>query len=297
MIVESRGRLHEFIYAIGAAELPGYLVTAGIPTLFDAGITFMGPLYLAELKEILTDHHRLSYHFLTHSHFDHAGASPYLRRRIPGLKIGAAAAAADTFRKPQAVELIRSLSAGLEEKYRFLTGDEDIQFSGLEIDLVLTEGMRITLGKGLSCQVIATPGHTRDSLSFYLPEIKSLITGEAVGVFDRNFKIHPEFTSSYHDYLNSLNKLAALDIEILMMSHFFTLTGTDARDFLPHSLAETIAFKDRIEHYLNDSHGNRQAVAERIFKEDFEDTGAILQDARPYRINLEAKIRVIAENR
>ncbi|MDI9569753.1 MAG: MBL fold metallo-hydrolase [Pseudomonadota bacterium] len=297
MIVTSRGRLQEFIHAIGAAELPGYLVTGAMPVLFDAGMTFMGPLYMAELKEILTDSNLPRRLFLTHSHFDHAGASPYLKRRIPGLKIGAAAAAAETFRKPRAVELIRDLSAPWEEKYRFLAEGEDIAFSGLEIDLLLEDGMELELGAGLTCRVIATPGHTRDSLSFYLPELKALIAGEAVGVFDRNFRIHPEFTSSYRDYVDSLEILSSLAIDTLMMSHFFTLTGTDARDYVGKSLAATREFKARIERCLADSHGDLREVAERIFQEDYAATGAILQDARPYRINLEAKIRVVAEGR
>jgi hypothetical protein len=35
----------------------------------------------------------------------------------------------------------------------------------------------------------------------------------------------------------------------------------------------------------------------RIFREDFEDTGAILQEERPFLINLTAKVKVVAEDR
>jgi len=297
MIIDSKGLIQDGIYAIGAAELPGYLITGQHPILFDAGMTFMGPLYLADLKTYLGDVNRLRFHFLTHSHFDHAGASPFLKRHIPDMQIGAGPAAAETFRKPNAIELIRNLSRSLEEKYGDLIGKEDVTFQGLEIDLVLDEGMEIDLGAGRTCKVMTTPGHTRDSLSFYIPALKAVVTGEAVGVFDKNFTIHPEFTSSYKDYMNSLNKLAALDIEILMMSHFFTLTGEDARGYINKSIEKTYIFKERIEQYLADSHGDRKSVVQKIFKEDFEDTGAILQDVRPYLINLEAKVRVIAEGR
>jgi 2-aminobenzoylacetyl-CoA thioesterase len=297
MIIASKGRIQDGVYAIGAAELPGYLITGQYPVLFDAGMTFMGPLYLADLKNHLGDANRLAFHFLTHSHFDHAGASPYLKRHIPNMQIGASPAAAETFRKPNAIELIRNLSRSLEEKYGNLIGEEDVTFQGLDIDLVLGEGMEIDLGAGRICMVITTPGHTRDSLSFYIPALKAVITGEAVGVFDKNFTIHPEFTSSYKDYMSSLNKLAALDIEILMMSHFFTLTNDDARGYIKKTIDKTVFFKERIEHYLTDLHGDRKSVVQKIFKEDFEDTGAILQDARPYLINLEAKVRVIAEGR
>ncbi len=297
MIIESKGQIQDGLYAIGAAELPGYLLMGQHPVLFDAGVTFMGPLYLAELKNHLGNVNRLRFHLLTHSHFDHAGASPYLKRNIPDMQIGASPAAAETFRKPNPIELIRSLSRSLEEKYRDLIGEEDVTFQGLEIDLVLDEGSEIDLGGGLTCRVIATPGHTRDSLSFYIPAIKAVVTGEAVGVFDKNFTIHPEFSSSYKDYMNSLDKLAALDIDILMMSHFFTLTGKDAREYIKNSIDKTEVFKERIERYLTDSNGDRKSVVQKIFKEDFEGTGAILQDARPYLINLEAKVRVIAEGR
>lgn len=213
------------------------------------------------------------------------------------MRIGASPAAAETFRRPNAIELIRNLSRPLEEKYGDLIGEAEVTFQGLEIDLILDEGMEIDLGGGQICRVITTPGHTRDSLSFYIPALKAVVTGEAAGVFDRNFAIHPEFTSSYKDYMQSLNKLAALEIEILMMSHFFTLTGEDARGYIKKSIDKTKIFKERIENYLTDAHGDRKSVVQKIFKEDFEDTGAILQDVRPYLINLEAKVRVIAEGR
>lgn len=48
---------------------------------------------------------------------------------------------------------------------------------------------------------------------------------------------------------------------------------------------------------MNEADGDRSVVVKRIFREDYEDTGAILQDARPYLINLEAKVRAVAEGR
>ncbi len=91
--------------------------------------------------------------------------------------------------------------------------------------------------------------------------------------------------------------MADLDIEIIMMSHFFTLIGDDARDYLKKSLTATLLFRERIENLLREKGGDRQAVVETIYQEDFAGTQAILQDARPYLINLEAKVRVIAEDR
>jgi glyoxylase-like metal-dependent hydrolase (beta-lactamase superfamily II) len=142
-----------------------------------------------------------------------------------------------------------------------------------------------------------TPGHTRDGVSFYFPNIKALICGEAAGVPDRNFKIHPEFLASYRDYVASLEKLAALDVEIIMLSHYYVLTGAEARSYLKKSLESTLAFSDRIRSCLAESGGNQESVVKRIFKEDHQDTGAIQQAERPYLINLAAKVKAVAENK
>jgi 2-aminobenzoylacetyl-CoA thioesterase len=297
MIIESKGKIGEGLYAIGVPELPAYLLMGEKPALFDAGMTFMGPLYWEGLKEHLGDPGRLQYLFLTHSHFDHSGAAPYLKRKIAGLQIGAHVLAAETFKKPNAVKLIQSLSENCEEKYRDMIGNENVLFDALAVDIVLSDGTEMDLGGGLGFRVITTPGHTKDSISFYIPRFKALITGEAVGVYDKNFTTHPEYLSSYNDYMASLERLAALDIAIIMMSHYYTLTGADAAGYIPQAIESARQFRARIEKYLEELHGDRESVVQRIYREDYEETGAIQQEARPYLINLTAKVKAVAENR
>ena len=91
--------------------------------------------------------------------------------------------------------------------------------------------------------------------------------------------------------------LAALDVEIIMLSHHYVLTGEDARGYLNKSLQSTFAFSDRIRRYLDEAGGNQESVVKRIFKEDHQDTGAIQQAERPYLINLSAKVKAVAENK
>jgi len=297
MIIREAGRIVEGLYALADIDLPAWLVTAETPALFDAGITFMGPSYLREIRRYLGDESRLQWVFITHAHFDHAGSVPYLRRHIPGLEVAASRLAADIFKKPNAVNLIRSLSLDYEEQHRTLFGNENVFFDGLEVDRILEDGETVDLGGRWSFRVISTPGHTRDGISFYFPGIKALICGEAAGVPDRNFRIHPEFLASYRDYVASLEKLAALDVEIIMLSHHYVLTGQEARGYLRASLESTFAFAERIRKYLAESGGDSESVVKRIFKEDHQETGAIQQAERPYLINLAAKVKAVAENK
>lgn len=297
MIIQKAGKIVEGLYALADIDLPAWLVAAPTPSLFDAGITFMGPSYLREIRQTLGDEKRLRRVFITHAHFDHAGTVPYLKRSIPGLEVAASRLAADIFKKPNAVNLIRSLSRDYEEEHKTLFGSENVFFDGLEVDRILEDGETVDLGAGWTFRVIATPGHTRDGISFYFPGIKALICGEAAGVPDRNFRIHPEFLASYRDYVGSLERLAALDVEIIMLSHHYVLTGEDARGYLKKSLESTFAFSERIRQYLADSGGIQESVVLRIFKEDHQDTGAIQQAERPYLINLAAKVKAVAESR
>jgi len=297
MIKESTGKISEKLYAIGNSGLPAFLLLGKVPALFDAGMTFMGPTYLKELKTYLGDTNQLRYLLLTHSHFDHCGAAPFLKRKIPGLKIGANRLAAEVFKRPNALQLIRSLNRELADPFPSLTGKEDVSFDSLEIDLLLEDGSEMTLGDGCRVQVIATPGHTKDAVCFYIPELKGLIAGEAAGCYDRNFTIQPEFLSSYDDYMASLEKLALLDIDLFLIGHSYMLTGEDARGYIGKSIEATQRFKKRIEDLLVIQGGDSEGVVKKILQEDYLETQAIQQDERSYLINLRAKVKAVAERK
>jgi glyoxylase-like metal-dependent hydrolase (beta-lactamase superfamily II) len=297
MIKESTGKICEGIYALGNPDLPAFLFGGEIPALFDAGMTFMGPIYLQELKTYLGDAGKLRYLFLTHSHFDHCGGAPFLKRKIPGLKIGTSRLAAEVFQRPNAVQLIQSLNQYVEDQFNSPNRGKDVSFHSLEVDLVLEDRRELILGDERRVQVIATPGHTRDAVSFYIPEWKALIPGEVAGVYDRNLNILPEFLSSFEGYMASLEKLSALDLDLLLLGHSFVVTGEDARGYIGKSIEATKRFKKRIEDLLDMRAGDQEAVVKIIFQEDYEGQQAIPQDERSYLINLKAKVKAVAERK
>ena len=55
MIKESSGKISDRLCAIGNPSLPAFLLLGKKPALFEAGMTFMGPAYLKELKTYLGD--------------------------------------------------------------------------------------------------------------------------------------------------------------------------------------------------------------------------------------------------
>ena len=296
MIKESKGKISEEFYALGSPALPSYLLMGKEPVLFDSGMTVMGPLYLRNLKKSLGDPNRLSYLFLTHSHFDHAGSAPFLKRKIPGLKVAAGKLAADIFKRPNAIQLIQSLSRPMEEKFKTQIGEEDVTFRGLELDRVLEDGEEIGLEDGTVVRVITTPGHTRDTVCYYIPKLKTLVGGEAVGSFDRQFNVRPVFLSSYDDYLSSLEKLRNLKIDLLLLGHHFAITE-DAQGMIPKAIEATQAYGKRIEEELKAAGGSQEAVVKKVFQEDYVERKLINQEERPFLINLTAQVKAVAERK
>ena len=297
MVDKSKGKITENLYAIGNEGLPTFLLTGQVPVLFDAGMAFMGPTYFQDLEAHLGNAQRLRYLLLTHSHYDHCGSAPYLKRKIPGLKIGASSRAAEVFKRPNAVQMIQNLSREEEENFKSQIGEENICFDKLDIDLPLEEGSEIDLEEEGKIKVVATPGHTRDSISFYLPWSKTLICGEAVGTISRDSSIRPQFLASYDDYLGSLQKISKLNVEILIMAHLHILKGKEARDHVSKTIEATRVFRQRVQNELRTARGDQEKTVNRIFHEDFEVRKIIWQEKRPYLINLTAQVKTIAEGK
>ncbi|MBW2674763.1 MAG: MBL fold metallo-hydrolase, partial [Deltaproteobacteria bacterium] len=285
MILEQTGKICDGLYVTGHYSIPTFLLTSPDPVLFEAGVAPMGPHYLKDIDTYLGRADMLQYLLLTHSHYDHAGASSFLKERIAGLQIGMDAHAAKILQKPNAVALIRALSSNFAKINRDLIRDEEIPFNPVEVDLLLKDGDELDCGEGWTVQVFETPGHTNDCLSYYIPRIKALIAGEAVGI-PHNGGIQPEFSSSYSDYMTSLEKVAALDVDILALAHKSVLTGDDPKIFLKNSIETTVSFKGRIKEHLDRFSGDREKVIETILGENYDETILMQQDKKSFRLNL-----------
>ncbi|BBA98250.1 putative hydrolase [Actinacidiphila reveromycinica] len=74
----------------------------------------------------------------------------------------------------------------------------------------LAAGDTVTTG-GLELRVIATPGHTADSLSFHLPADRAVLTGDTVLGRGTTVVAHPD--GRLGDYLDSLRRLQSLTVD------------------------------------------------------------------------------------
>ena len=82
------------LYRLGGPEFPSFLVVGSRHAVqVDAGPTFVGPLYLQNIQEVLGKRRGPDFLFHTHSHFDHVGIVPYFKRTYPHIDAMASATA------------------------------------------------------------------------------------------------------------------------------------------------------------------------------------------------------------
>ncbi|RJQ38759.1 MAG: MBL fold metallo-hydrolase [Dehalococcoidia bacterium] len=94
---------------------------------------------------------------------------------------------------------------------------------GFEVDEYLKDG-KLTTGK-LTLEVIAAPGHARESVCFYCPEEKFLVTGDVV--FSQNIGRYDFPGGSLEDLKKSVETLSRLDIEYLLPGHMDIVSGAE----------------------------------------------------------------------
>ena len=281
-------------FLVEGGHVPAFIRKNDLPIIFDPGVSAFGPLYYRTLLPIVQEQQHLLI-LLTHSHFDHCGAAPYLIRRFTRTQIGASIRAAEVLQKESAIDLIRRFNAEYEEKMADDIKGEDTSFPGITVDMQLKQGDRIELTNGRWLEVLETPGHTRDCLSFYFPDTGVMVAGEAAGVPEGDF-IHSVFLASYEDYVNSIEKLRTIEAEALCIAHVGILVGRrQIIQYLSASLAAAQGYRTKIERYLETFNGDKQKVVDTIVTEEYDSKQHHLLNRNPFITNLQAKINAVCK--
>lgn len=297
MKIFAQGKIHECCEAIGHVGYPCFIIKGvRYPMMIDAGINLLAPKYYFDIRNTLGNPKKLNYIAITHSHYDHLGAIPYLLKKIPDLSVVGSERIQHLLSKQSVIDFMTHLSNIQKDVFSDITGDEDVSLSRFNITHPVCEGDIIDLG-GLTCVIYEVPGHTRDSLAYYFPEIKLLCPGESVGVpqgIDGD-SIQVEFLSSYQDYYDSLTKMASLDVKILCLAHGFIYTDEDVTSFFESSLQATISYKNLLLQYIDAVHGDIEKAITLITQEEYDKKGTIHQERNAYITNLTAQVKLIAK--
>jgi len=174
-----------------------YLIKDKKSILVDAGAPKQADQILAAVKRAGVDEKEISLILHTHGHFDHAGSTAELKRR---LKIPIAVHANDVFMLKQGVNGVikpRNFEA------KIIAALVPNSFEPSEPDIVINQEMNLN-DFGIDAKVIFTPGHTKGSISVLCKNqaiIGDLMMGGWAG--GAVYSSYP----NYHYYIDDLNDL------------------------------------------------------------------------------------------
>lgn len=251
--------------------LPIYRVTAGQggeallvigskkTALIDCGMGYCWEKLIINIRTELGDR-PLDYILLSHTHYDHIGALPYIKDSYKEAIVIGAEHAAKVLRKPNALSLIKELGEKAAELYAGKT--IELSTKNMNIDQIVHDGDRIELGDR-SLRVLETPGHTNCSLSYFMEPDMVLFASESTGILANPNFVHTAILKSYNDSICSGEKCRLLKPKVIILPHYgvvpveynnryweqFVCDSEDKRDFILGLHEKGLTLEEMTEEY------------------------------------------------
>jgi glyoxylase-like metal-dependent hydrolase (beta-lactamase superfamily II) len=255
--------LAEGLWVLGNSFFNLYLVRGKTASaLIDTGISSMADEVIAQLEKLgVTPNYLIA----THPHPDHINGLDALRERYPDARVVIGPGAREFLAHPKtAASLVaedRFMAEFLKSRgYR--PGRPPIgrppSVNGAE---VASDNETIDLG-GLTLRILHVGGHAIGNILVHVPELQAIMAADSLGFRIPSIGFFPIFFTGYADYMATINRMEALEPQILCLAHQGPLVGEDARK----------AFKDARE--------ATRSLCEEI-RNDPRDEDAVINDIYP----------------
>jgi glyoxylase-like metal-dependent hydrolase (beta-lactamase superfamily II) len=272
MIFRGPGFITDNILVLGSRHFCSYLIKGEFYALLGGGVPWVVHKLESQLREHQIDVSRIRYLVISHVHHDHCGAVPYLLRRCPHIEVIASDYGAHLLSKSKPVELMRSVnretlkSMSLPLHYNGISLD----FEPITTSIRAGDGDSIELGNDITLRFYLTPGHSRCSLSTYLPSLGALFPGDALPFPEHGSdKLLVTANHDYDDYIRSFEKMLPLPISLIGYEHGGIIIGEDAKSIIPRGLTATLEHRQRIKERfeeLNDLDPLVDEIAEKYLR-------------------------------
>jgi len=199
-------KLNEYIYFYpeqGMLDCNTYIIKDKLALIVDVGLGRNLPFLIKAMEKDGITPQEITIIANTHLHIDHTWGNEEFKSRS-NAEIKITATQKDNYH------------LSVRQTSRFF-GLEPIEFK--EDSLFESP---IDLGN-IKIEIISTPGHSPESICFYLPQIQSLICGDLV--FDHNTGRSDLPGGDGEQLKKSIEKIAELDLELLLPGHMGIISG------------------------------------------------------------------------
>ncbi len=250
MWIGEPGKISDRIEFLGTHKNCLYLLKGKEAMLIGGGMSWTAPYLEKQFSAMDYDLNRIKYLVIPHSHFDHCGAVPYLKRKFPWLQVVASAYCKQVLSRKKVIKIIADGNDKMIEKLRFQDEYErlNLKFDNIHIDRVVAEGDIIELGDEIEARFTETPGHTKGSITIYVPKLKALFPSDAAPSPTDNGKelSYPSAQYDFFLYMKSLRKLTTYDADICGFAHHGVFIGRQAKEILQQGLEQAEKFESHV---------------------------------------------------
>ena len=249
MMTAEPGWITDRILQLGSRQFCVYLVRGEVWAMLGASVAWEVPRLEGQMARFGIDRQKIRYLVISHSHHDHCTGAPYLVRRYPHIRTVASPYGAHILKKPSAVALIGKL---VDDTLATMDCDRrhhgiKLDFSAINITQTVGTGDQIDLGNDTRLDFFLTPGHSRCSLSVYLPQDEVLFPADAVPFPNsKDDNLIVTATHDYNAYLQSLELLAPLPVQRVAFDHGGVIGGPYARTLIGRGITATVEQRRRI---------------------------------------------------
>ena len=218
--------------------------------LMDCGMACWSRELISNIHEILDPLGRpLDYVLMSHTHYDHIGALPYIIDEWPEVRVCGAAKAVQVFSSDIAKETMRELGDNATDLYGADFGP--VKTDGLRIDMVLKDGDETDLGD-LKAVFYEAKGHTDCSASYMIEPMKVLFLSESIGQYAGPGRMDVSVLKSFDQSLEAAERMRRLGARRLVSMHY---------GFIPEY------YNDRyFEEYIKEAEWERELIRKCIKK-------------------------------
>ena len=206
------------VYLISAGRANSYLLVGDDLTLVDTGLPGEGDSVIAGIEKIGRQPDELNHILITHAHMDHMGSLAALKK-VSGAQVIASSKEVDYIEGLKKTWTMgrEGLGGKLFKGVLYLLETFSFNYEPVPVDMPCQGGEVIDCFGGI--QVIASPGHSPGSLSYYQRERRMLFTGDALSGAPQ-LQLPPRLgCADYRAALTSVGKLAELDVAICLFGH------------------------------------------------------------------------------
>jgi glyoxylase-like metal-dependent hydrolase (beta-lactamase superfamily II) len=234
MLIRSSGAIHPDFHIITLGCSSHYVLTEEDRAwLFDPGLSVQLPYMMQRLGEIGIERRSIEYVFLTHLHADRIGAVPTLKKMLPEVKIVASAAMKARLSNPAVLEDLYKTNQELCSKFEVPGQKAPLEYSEfadlMRIDKAIGDADLMRLSPDVGVRAISFPGHTAESMAYFVQPYHYLIADEGMGYYQGRKLAAPGGDFSLKDMLGSLAKFNDVEVAGLCFTAPGVITGNLVR--------------------------------------------------------------------